>query len=622
MKRIVAFLLVILVTLGALPLQVAGAEDPRFEATVPEPELQPGVEQELTVQLVNDAEDPEDTVKTATNVRVEASGGSTPFSVVSGQRLIGDMTDGVPTTVALRVEVPNDAPGGTYDLPVTVTYEYDGDERETTTVTARVRVPERPIFTITDVESDLFQDETGLVTVTMRNDGSLPAESTTVAVTARSQALLVGESQGTEVFVGSLAAGATKRFSVPVTSNDVVGGDSYTLQLLPTYQDENDISTRAPPKSIGVTPKDGTRFEITDVDSSVAVGESGSLRIAVRNAGDSVVRDATIALESGAPGLTFEGQPSTSRFVDDWAPGEVRTIRTDVTATRAAEPGDRTIAASISFKHDQGVRSNSGPYEVPVTVQAEQTFSYSDVELDLRGSTGVLTATITNEGHRAAEDVTVLLESGSPAVQVVEPAAPVGNLGPGESTTIGFDLQVNTGATPGVRQFDATVRYSRDEDATYVSDPVAIRANFPTDEDLFTVEPVNATFGIDADNEFQVRIRNDGDEPLSDVRAQLEVTPPYETQSPSAYIGHLDPGEATVVTFHVTTPDDAVPTTDALSVNLSAETEESRHVVAGPYLVPFTIEAAGATASDTTALAVGAVVVIVILGAGWWWLNR
>ncbi len=622
MNRILPVVLVVLVTFGALPMQVSAAEDPRFEATAPEPELQPGVEQQLTVQLLNDAEDPEDTVKTATNVQVEASGGSTPLTVVSGQRSIAEMRDGVATTVSFRVEVPSDARGGTYNLPVTVTYEYDGDKRETTTVTAHVSIPERPIFTISDVESDLYREETGLVTVTLRNDGSLPAESTSVSVTSRTHAVAVGGSQRTEVFVGSLAAGQETSFVLPVTAKGVVGGDSYTLELIPTYQNQNDISAQAPPQSIGVTPDTGTRFEIRRVDSSVAVGESGTLSITVRNVGDSVVRDATLGLDAGSPDLTFEGQPSTVRFVGEWEPGETRTVTADVTATGATESGDRAISASISFDHDQGVRSTSGPYEVPVSVEPEQRFSYSDVELDLRGSSGVLRATVTNEGPKAAQDATVLLESGSSAVKVVEPGAPVGTLAPGESTIVSFDLRVRSDATPGLRQFDATVSYSRDDAGTYVSDPAAIRVTVPTDAELFTVEPVNATFGIDADNEFRVRVRNDGEEPLTDVRARLAVRPPYESQSSSAYIGRLDPGEAEVLTFHVSTPDEAVPTTDALSVNISAETEGSRQVVAGPYLVPFRIEAAGAAGSDTTALAVGAVVVIVILGAGWWWLNR
>jgi hypothetical protein len=185
-----------------------------------------------------------------------------------------------------------------------------------------------------------------------------------------------------------------------------------------------------------------------------------------------------------------------------------------------------------------------------------------------------------------------------------------------------FELRVAPDAYPGPRQFHARVQYGRGDSETYVSDPVSIRASFQTDEELFEVESVNATFGIDTTNRLQVRITNNGDERLTDIHARIAPTPPYESESPSSFIPSLDPGESATVTFEVTTPEDAVPTTDALPINVTARAPNDQSVVAGPYLVSFTIQEAGPGANDTIALAVGAVVVIVILGAGWWWLNR
>ena len=622
MRRTLAVAVALVAVLGALPLTALGAEDPRFEATVPEPELQPGVQQELTLQLVNDAADVDDSVTTATNVEVTARDGSTPIEVVSGPRYLGTMTDGVPRSVSFRVEVPTDAPSGTYSIPLSITYEYDGDERETTTVRATVRIPERPIFSVTDVDSDLYQDETGLVRVTIANTGSMLANDTAVTVASRNPALAVGGGQSLEVFVGELPTGSETSFVVPVTTHGAVGGESYSLQLQPSYLDEQSVTRQAPPSTIGVQPATDKRFVVTEVSTAAIVGESGSLQVTLRNDGSRVLRDASVGLESVSGALSFEGQPTTTQFLGSWAPGETRTVTADVTVPPTGAAGEKSVHATVAAQFESGVRTNSGPYEVPVTVSPEQRFSVADVTLDMRGTSAVLTATLRNDGPAGVEDALVHLESTSPTVQVLEPTAPIGSLGAGQTTTVAFDLGVAQGANPGVRQFDAAVRYERNGDGPYRSDAIPLRANLPTDEDLFSVEPVNATFGIDATNEFEVRIRNEGDETLTDIRALLEVAPPYESQSASAYVASLDPGESTVVRFEVTTPEDAVPTTDALGVNLSAETETDHTVAAGPYLVPFTIAAAGAAASDTTALAVGAVAVILILGAGWWWLNR
>lgn len=622
MKRYLAVLVALLAVLGTIPAPVVAADDPRFETYVPEPELRPGAQQSLTVQLVNDAADADDRVDTATNVRVTAKSGSTPIDVVSGPRLLGTMADGVPTTVDVRIEVPATAKGGTYKLPLEVTYEYEGDERDTTTVYATVEIPERPIFVVDSVDSDLFLAETGVVTVTMENVGSLAGDETTISVTSLNPAMTLGGSQTTTKFAGDWATGESKEISFAVTATQAAIAKEYAFQLQPTYQNQNDITTQAPPTSIGVAPTDGNRFAVVEAQSDVVLGETGSLQMTLENRGQTTLTDASVRLETGTPAITFEGQTVSTQFIGQWEPGETRTVTADVTATKAAESREQSVQATVAFKHPEGARSQSGPYDVGITVSPEQEFGYSDIGVDLRGSSAVLSAQVTNEGDQPVEDAVVTLDSTSPSVQVLEPTAPVGTLSPGASTQVSFDLRVSPDANPGPRQFTAQVQYDRGGARTYQSDPVAIRADFPTDEDLFALEPVNNTFGIDTTNEFRVRIRNDGDETLSDIHARLAALPPYESQSPSAYVAELGPGESAVLTFEVTTPEDAVPTSDALGINVTAKTESDQTITAGPYLVPIEIAASSATASDTTALAVGAVVVVILLGVGWWWLNR
>jgi hypothetical protein len=216
----------------------------------------------------------------------------------------------------------------------------------------------------------------------------------------------------------------------------------------------------------------------------------------------------------------------------------------------------------------------------------------------------------------------VRLESKAPSIRVREPTATVGTLEPGGSADVTFDLGVAPDAYPGPRQFEATVQYDRGGDRTYQSDPVTISADFRTDEDLFALEPVNATFGIDSSNRFRVEITNRGSETFTDVRARLGTIEPYTSEGRSSYVGTLEPGESATLTFEVTTPEDAVPTTDALPVNVTAESPASQRVRAGPYLVPITISGGGPASSELLTLVVGAVVVLVLLGAGWWWLNR
>lgn len=622
MKRPLAVLLVGIVVLGMLPVASATVDDPRFETNVPEPRLTPGLTQELTVQIVNDAEDVDDQVLTASNVEVTAREGSTPISVVSGTRLLGEMHDGVPKTVSFQVEVPQDAQAGTYSIPIKVAYEFDGDERETTTVRATVTIPDRPVFAVESVESNLYLDDTGVVHVRMRNEGSEIARDTTLTFASQNPALSVGGASATEAYVGRWEPGTVKEISFPATTSPAAISTDYAIRVHPTYRNDNNVSRQAPPKSIGVRPATGNRFAVRSTDADVVVGERGSVAVTLENRGTTTLTDASVRLQTTSPSVNFEGQQSATQFVGEWAPGETRTITAEVTATQAAEAREHSLTATVSFQHPEGIRARSGPFDVGMPVGPEQSFSIDDVSVDVQATNADLTAAVTNDGDQPVHDGLVILETTSPSIRVLEPTAPIGTLGPGETTQVTFDLGVAPGASPGARQFDATVQYSRDDGQTYRSDTTAFTATFPTDEDVFTVESVNSTFGIDTTNELRVRIRNEGDEPLTDVYARLMALPPYRSQSPTAYVNRLEPGQSAVMTFEVTTPEDAVPTDDALRLNVTAETADDETLVTGPYLVPITVATPGTTASDTTALAVGAVVVVVILGMGWWWLNR
>ncbi|MFB6134190.1 MAG: hypothetical protein ABEJ55_04305 [Halanaeroarchaeum sp.] len=90
---LMAVLLVVSASVAATP--VAAVEDPRIETYVPEPVLNPGHTERVTVQFLNDAEDVDDRVEAARNVKVTMRAGETPFTVSSGTHLLGVMRSAI-----------------------------------------------------------------------------------------------------------------------------------------------------------------------------------------------------------------------------------------------------------------------------------------------------------------------------------------------------------------------------------------------------------------------------------------------------------------------------------------------------------------------------------------------
>lgn len=612
---IFAFLLVASVSVAAAP--VAAQEDPRFEASVPEPDLAPGTQTTLTLSITNDAADVDDRATTASNVRVTARSGSTPIEVLSGEQLVGQLEDGASATVSVRVEVPADAPGGSYDLPLDVVYEYDGDERERTTINAAVDVPERPIFAIATERVDLFRSETGAVTLSVSNVGSRTATATRASVTAPGSEFSIGEGAGTIAHLGTLAPGETDEVTLPVAASG--SATATDLRVEPTYENDNGLTVTAPARSVGVTAATGPRFDIVATNGQVSPGETGTVEWTMENRGEATAENVVVTLEATDAAVTFGDETTTTRFVDSWEPGESVTVETPITASPGARDGQYPLTATVAFDHAAGFPATAGPYDLGIPVSAVGTVSFDELILSHGGPQAVLTGVVRNDGDEPLENAVVDLVARTEGVTVRDGRTAVGSLDPGETAPVSATVLTGT-SDPMPLRFDGQVSYERDG-ADARSQPTSIRVDRAEEDAIFAVEGVNATLSIDAANELHVRVENLHDEELTDVRASLTVDPPYESQSPTAYVGTLGPGESAVVAFQVTTPEDGIATRDAVQVNVSGETVTDRTLRDGPHTVPIEV-GGGEAGGGSIAIAVLAIVVIALLGGGWWWLNR
>jgi hypothetical protein len=499
---------VVLVGLLAAPALAAVEDEPRFETYSPDPRLDPGDRQTVVVELVNDADDTEDRVPTATNVRVEARSGDTPFEIVSGSSYVGRMGDGEVHTVDVRLNVPEDTPGGTYRLPLRIDHEFEGDERERDTEYAQFEVPERPRFAVSAVGSSLMVHESGTVEVNVSNVGTRAARATSLALTSPNPALTFDGSRSTTVYLGNLSAGASRTATVTATAGESADDRPNPIRVQPSYRDRFGIETQAARRSVNVS---ATRPQ----------------RMAVDNA-----------------------------------------------------------------------------------------------SLSLYGTTGVLSARLVNRGPATTSATTLSLNATGASLRIVEGSIDVGRLEAGESAAVSATLSVDPAASSGPHRLSSTVRYDRGGERRYRTRPTSVVATVPENRDRFAVETVNGTLEPDASNAVDLRLTNEGDAPIDNVRARLAAAPPYESDKPTAYAGTLDPGESAALSFEVTAPEDAVPGTDSLSVNVTGEAPDGRTFFEDGLQATVTYPPEAAAEQGVFVLVVGAVVVFLVLVTGAWWLRH
>jgi hypothetical protein len=102
---------------------------------------------------------------------------------------------------------------------------------------------------------------------------------------------------------------------------------------------------------------------------------------------------------------------------------------------------------------------------------------------------------------------------------------------------------------------------------------------------------------------------------------RINATDPFTSESSTAYVAELGPGESALLAFEVTVSEDAVPTTTAVEATVTARDPDGDRIRDGPYVVSATVTAPSGP-GNTALLGVGVVAVLLILGGGWWWLRR
>jgi hypothetical protein len=615
---------------------------PDVDVTIPSNKLLAGEETTLEVQVANDAEllaasttDPtlNGLVTTADGVRLELRSGGTPISVRTGEQALGSLEDGATRTVGFEVSVDEDARPGRYSIPYSLTYthvrsvsESTGavDERRVTTEGfLRVRIEERARLAVVNASTDVRVGASGTASVTVENVGSAPARETRLRLRSPNGDLGVGAAGESSRFVGTLRPGERRTVAYVVTASETARPAPYTVEVVGTFEDGLGRTVTTDPLPVGLRPDVGRRFVVVATASDVTVADTGTVTVRLRNDGTETVTDASVSLRSSTAALGVDGGPVASRYVGTWGPGEVRSLTFDVVTNATAAPRTYALEGIVAYDTPEGVRSQSAPVAVGVPVRPELTFALTNVSADLRvGREGALRGTLTNRGDRPARNTVVVLESASPSVRFPESTYPVGDLGPGASAEFAFDARVPATADPGPRAVTVRVRYEDDDGDPGESDGLDLQPMVDPESDLVELRPVDATFRIDSDNRLVVEVTNVGDERLQDVEGRLDTGPPFTSEAPASYVATLDPGETARFGFELTVSEDAVPSTHAVAVNVTAETVDDEPVTSGRTLLPVTVIEDPPGTGQVGTLAAGVVVVVVLLGAGYWWLRR
>lgn len=568
----------LLATPGLATAAVSGSPD--VSVSLVDDTVTPGTETTLDVVLLNSgdlesgsARNPalNSEVTTARGTTVAVASGDAPFDVTTGSQAVGTLPEGrTQQPVSFAISVPEDAEPGTYEVPVTVEYDYysyvsesDGSrDRESVqrTFDVAVTVEEAAQFSVVDVDTTTRVGGTGTLAVTVENTGSTAATDARMSLASPSGDLTFGQADSSDRYVENWETGEQRTFEYRLSASQAAETEAYPFTLTADYERENGESRSTPPVSVPVEPRPEQDFTVLSTNNDVPIAGSGTFNLTLRNDGPAVADDASVTLTSQNADITFGESNTASRAVGNWETGETRTVTFDARASPSAQRQNYSLSASVAFEDDAG---NAGQVEGLTVglVPNPQQFAVVETESDVPiGDTGEYTVTMRNNGSTAIEDATVTVTSQNAAVTFGESNAAsqfVGSWGAGEERTLTFDASVASSAERRDYALTAAVEYERPSGTAGQQGGLSLGLR-PTPEQSFAVENVESSLQVGEDGTLEGELSNTGPRPVDDVVVVWTSDQRNVNAIETEYsIGQLDAGESASFDFDVDISDSA-----------------------------------------------------------------
>lgn len=633
MKR--AYLLLTLVVVAGIVPGLVAADvigSPVLDVTPSDSTVVPGEERTLELTVTNSGRVREgsnqnqqlnERVTTARGLTLSVDDEDVPFSVEPETRAIGTLPEGA-TSVGYSMTVEEDAEPGTYEVPVEAEYRFtniitqpDGDEitiRRDTTFDVEIEVEDAAQLDVVDVDSQARVGATGTVAVTVENIGTETATDTAVRLESRNPAMTFGESATASRQIGAWEPGERRTVEYRVRTARSAGSQPYTFEAVAEYEDADGFSQTTRTRTLAVTPLEEQTFAIESTDSAVAVGDSGTVTVEMRNEGPIPVTDASVALTSNSPDITFAGSESATRFVGAWEPGETREVAYDVTATDDADTRSYSLSAQVTYQDREGDTGTAPARSLGVVPEPEQSFAIEDLSGNLRvGDDGTLEGTVRNTGDLDVRNAVVVFETDRPTVTAIERETAVGDLAAGESAQFSLPVEISESAEAGPQQYSLAVQYRNQDGDRRTSDTIDVRQDVGPDVKKFSLETSGASVSPGSGTTLEITVTNDGDERYTDISANMFADSPMSVNDDEAFISGLEPGESETIQFSVGAKGSALSKNYPVSVDFQYDEPDGDTKLSDTYRIPVSVE----ESDDGGGLPlIPIVVLLVVLGGG------
>ena len=249
--------------------------------------------------------------------------------------------------------------------------------------------------------------------------------------------------------------------------------------LRPSSSEDSDSVTR----TITVRVTDDPRFEVSEIDSSLRVGEEGEITGRLRNIGADDAQSVEVRFAPESDTVTA----TTNRVaVDDIPAGESARFSIPVEVTTEAKAVPREFDLPVTYRNaDTGIRGEDDDPSFRVDIaESRDTFIVEPVNPTVAaGSTKSLDLRVTNNRDETLEDIEGKLFVDDPLDSANDETFTTA-LEPNETTTVTVDLSASEGATIKSYPVSMDFRYTDSDGDSKLTDSyrLSIDVTEPSDD--------------------------------------------------------------------------------------------------------------------------------------------
>jgi uncharacterized repeat protein (TIGR01451 family) len=459
----------------------------------------------------------------------------------------------------------------------------------TGSVAAQTRVSGSPDLTLVAPDNRLVAGTESVVEVFVVNTGRVtqdgPDEFEALVQTARS-VTFEAESEGPitvatgEVPVGTVPEGVSGPVSLRLRVDDGADPGTYQIPVEFTYKYsasvfaegesvETTTRTRTITRDLEVVVERRPAFDVETVNSSLAVGDSGTVSFDLENVGVVDAEDATVTITSTDPEITFgNGAPAAESFVGDWDAGDTKRVEFRAQVAPDAIVRNYSVDLLVTYRDEDGQIRNSSTLVAGVNPTRGATFELVDSDAAVAvGDAGTLTLELENVGDVTATDATVAVQStdseltfgaGAPAAE-----AYVGTWEPDETKSVSFRARLAEDALDRPYSLNVSVTF-RNPGGTRKAESLVAGLD-PGAGPAFRMNVTESNLRVGGVGSVSGTIENVGESEARDVVVRLDANSSTVTPTDlDVTVGTLAPGSSAEFEYTLALAEGTAPGTRRL----------------------------------------------------------